>query len=166
MKKLPVISIISAMAPNRVIGRNNKLPWHLPADLQHFKQITMGKPMIMGRKTWESLPGLLPGRPHIVLTRDAGYTAEGAKVAHSLEQALHFADASTEVMIVGGANLYTQALSIAQRLYLTEIDVDVDGDTWFPEFDRKQWREIDREEHGADERNTSDYRFITLEKRQ
>ncbi|WP_456379635.1 type 3 dihydrofolate reductase [Thiolapillus sp.] len=164
MNQPPRISIIAAMARNRVIGKGNKLPWRLPADLQHFKRITMGKPMIMGRKTWESLPGLLPGRPHIVVSRNRDHQAPGASLAHSLEAAIRQAGNVPEIMIVGGANLYAQALSLAQRIYLTEIDLDVEGDAWFPEFDSVQWRETSREEHRADENNPVDYRFITLEK--
>ncbi|WP_456404421.1 type 3 dihydrofolate reductase [Thiolapillus sp.] len=164
MSKSPIISIIAAMARNRVIGKDNGLPWRLPADLQHFKQITMGKPMIMGRKTWESLPGLLPGRPHIVVTRNPDYNAEGATVVHSLEEGFAAAGDADEIMIVGGANLYAQALSHAQRMYLTQIDVEVDGDAWFPEYDLGKWRETASETHPANEKNPFDYLFITLEK--
>ena len=160
----PLISIISAMARNRVIGHENRLPWHLPADLQRFKAITMGKPMVMGRKTWESLPGLLPGRPHIVVSRNRDYRAEGARVVHSLEEAIDAAGRVEELMIVGGANLYTQALSHARRMYLTLIDAEVEGDTWFPAFDTDEWQEAAREVHRADEHNPYDYQFITLEK--
>ncbi len=160
----PLISIISAMARNRVIGHENRLPWHLPADLQHFKAVTMGKPMVMGRKTWESLPGLLPGRPHIVVSRNWDYRAEGAKVVHSLEEAIEAAGQVDELMIVGGANLYAQALSLARRMYLTLIDVEVEGDAWFPAFDMDEWRETAREGHQADQQNPHDYQFITLEK--
>ena len=158
------LTIIAAMARNRVIGKDNRLPWYLPADLQHFKKITMGKPMIMGRRTWESLPGLLPGRRHIVITRDLAYKADGAEVAHSLEQAIQLAGDVEESMLVGGANLYAQALDIADRMQLTEIDLDVDGDAWFPEFDRSVWREVERQKHERDEKNQSSYSFVTLEK--
>jgi dihydrofolate reductase len=164
MSKSPIISIITAMAHDRVIGKDNRLPWYLPADLQHFKQITMGKPMIMGRKTWESLPGLLPGRSHIVVTRNTGYVAQGATVAHSLENAIGQAGDVNEIMIVGGANLYAQALSLAQRIYLTEIDLAIDGDAWFPAFDATGWRESSREKHAADDNNPVAYQFITLER--
>jgi len=164
MNSAPIISIIAAMAHDRIIGRDNRLPWRLPADLQHFKQITMGKPMIMGRKTWESLPGLLPGRPHIVVTRNPDYLAEGAQVVHSLEEGFDSAGEVAEIMIVGGANLYAQALSHARRMYLTQIDTHVEGDAWFPAFDTSEWRETGREGHVADEKNPYDYQFITLEK--
>ena len=125
----------------------------------------MGKPMIMGRKTWESLPGLLPGRPHIVLTRDTDYQAAGADTAHSLEEAIGLAQDSTEIMIIGGANLYAQSLSLAQRLYLTIIDAHFDGDAYFPDVDKSLWQEIHREHHPSDEKNAYEYEFLTLEKK-
>lgn len=156
----PIVSLIAAMARNRVIGRDNKLPWHLPADLARFKSLTMGKPMIMGRKTWESLPGLLPGRPHIVVSRDPGYIAEGAQVAHSLTQAIQLAgELGDEVMIIGGANLYGQALELADQLYLTLVDAEVEGDAFFPAFDPSVWRQVSCEEHAPDERNRFGYSF-------
>ena len=158
------LSIIAAMANDRVIGRQNRLPWHLPADLQHFKRVTMGKPMIMGRKTWESLPGLLPGRRHIVVTRDPGYQAKGAELAHSLEQAIAMAGAVDEIMVVGGAELYRQALDRADRVYLTEIDLEVEGDAWFPEFDQSTWRETERQAHSADDQNHWPYAFVILDR--
>ena len=163
MKNSP-LSIIAAVARNRVIGRNNRLPWRLPADLQHFKRITMGKPMIMGRKTWESLPGLLPGRRHIVVTRDPNYHAEGADVSHILDQALSLAGDVNEIMLVGGANLYAQAMALTSRLYLTEIDTEVEGDAWFPEFAPAEWREVSREAHPADGQNPYSYTFRILER--
>ncbi len=160
----PLVSIISAMARDRVIGHENRLPWHLPADLAHFKAVTMGKPMIMGRKTWESLPGLLPGRPHIVVSRNPDYRAEGARVTHSLEEAIQAAGDVEEVMIVGGANLYAQALTLARRMYLTFIDAEVRGDAYFPAFDSGYWRELSRETHAADARNPFPYTFSVLER--
>ncbi len=160
----PPLSIIAAMAHNRVIGKDNRLPWNLPADLQHFKRITMGKPMIMGRKTWESLPGLLPGRRHIVVTGDPDYQADGAEVVHSLEQAISQAGDVDEVMLVGGANLYAQALALASRLYLTEIDAEVDGDAWFPEFDPAEWQEVSREACPGDEQNQYSCVFTVLDR--
>ena len=159
-----MLSIVVAVARNGVIGRENRLPWRLPADLRHFKQVTMGKPMIMGRRTWESLPGLLPGRRHIVLSRDPGYLAEGAEVATSLEQALELAGDAAEVMIIGGARLYEQALPLAERLYLTEVDAEIEGDAHFPEFDSSRWREIAVSEHPADERNEYSCCFRVLER--
>ncbi|MEA3302707.1 MAG: dihydrofolate reductase, partial [Pseudomonadota bacterium] len=135
MPKKPQISLIWAMARNRVIGRDNNLPWHLPADLQHFKRLTMGKPIVMGRKTWESLPGVLPNRRHIVVTRQSGYCADGAETAPGLQQAIELAGTVDEVMIVGGAALYKLALPIADQLYMTLVDADIEGDASFPEFD-------------------------------
>ncbi len=161
----PVISIISAMARNRVIGKDNRLPWHLPADLQHFKQITMGKPMIMGRKTWESLPGLLPGRPHIVVSRNRDYIAAGARVVHSLEEAIRAAGEAEEIMIVGGANLYAQALPRAGRMYLTFVEAEIAGDAYFPTFDAAQWQERERQTCPADEKNPFACQFVRLDRR-
>ncbi len=160
----PRISLIAAMANNHVIGRDNTLPWRLSADLKRFKQITMGKPMLMGRKTWESLPGLLPGRRHIVITRNPDYLAAGAEVAHSLEGAIAVAGDVAEIMVVGGAHLYQQALSVADRLYLTLIDADIDGDAFFPPLDDSGWRETSSEDHEPDETNRFRYRFVTLER--
>ena len=160
-----MMSIIAAVARNGVIGRDNRLPWRLPADLARFKAVTMGKPMIMGRRTWESLPGLLPGRRHIVLTRDPGYVAEGIERAGSLQEALSLAGPVEEVMVIGGAQLYRQVLPLAQRIYLTRLELEVAGDAHFPDLDPAQWREVARESHQADERHPCDYHFITLERR-
>ena len=152
------------MARNRVIGLDNKLPWHLPADLRHFKEVTLGKPIIMGRRTWESLPGLLPERRHIVITRQQDYVAEGAETAASLDAAIALAGDVDEVMIVGGANLYAQALPIADRLYVTLVDAEVDGDAIFPDFDMDAWRVIDESSAPADGKNRYNLRFLTLER--
>ncbi len=149
------------MTRNRIIGRNNELPWHLPADLKHFKALTMGKPMIMGRKTWESLPGLLPGRQHIVVSRNPDYVAQDAILALSLDEAIAAAGDAPEVMIIGGANLYQQALEIANTLYITLIDTEVDGDVSFPQLDKTVWTQSQFEHHSADEKNPHDYSFIT-----
>jgi dihydrofolate reductase len=158
------LSLIAAMAENRVIGHENRLPWHLPADLQHFKAITLGKPVLMGRKTWESLGRPLPGRTNIVITRDAGYVAEGCVVAHSLEEALRAAGEAAEVMVIGGAQLYRQALPLADTLYLTLVHAEFRGDTRFPAWQPKDWRETARIDHVADDRNPHAYSFITLER--
>jgi dihydrofolate reductase len=160
----PRISLVVAMACNRVIGRDKVLPWHLPADLRHFKALTMGKPMIMGRRTWESLPGLLPGRRHIVVTRNPDYRAAGAEVVHSLDEAIVAAHPAEEIMVVGGANLYAQALPMAERIYLTLIDAEIDGDTRFPSWDADEWVETASDSHPADDRNAYACRFVTLEK--
>lgn len=164
MQKSPIISLIAAMDENRVIGCDNRLPWRLPADLQHFKRLTMGKPMLMGRKTWESLPGLLPGRTHIVISANPDYAAEGCLLVHSVEQALAAAGDAEEIMVVGGANLYRQLLPLADRLYLTQVHTRVTGDAWFPDYRAETWRELEREEHPADERNPIAYSFVTLER--
>ncbi|MEJ2316213.1 MAG: dihydrofolate reductase [Gammaproteobacteria bacterium] len=160
----PRVSLIWAMARNRVIGRDNSLPWHLPADLQHFKELTLGKPIIMGRKTWESLPGLLPGRRHIVVTRRQNYVAEGAETAADLDAAIALAGDVDEIMIVGGATLYAEALPIAGRLYMTLVDADVDGDAFFPAFDMAAWHVIDESSAPADEKNRYGLSFLTLER--
>ncbi len=159
MKK-PVISLIVAMANNRVIGKDNQMPWHLPADLKHFKSVTMGKPIIMGRKTYESIGRPLPGRKNIVISRNADYQAAGCEMANSLESALELVADVEEVMIIGGGFLYQQALALANKLYLTFIDLTVDGDTYFPEFEHLDLREVKREKHRADESNPYDYEFV------
>lgn len=152
------------MARNRVIGRDNKLPWHLPADLRHFKELTLGKPIIMGRKTWESLPGLLPDRRHIVVTRRQDYVAEGAETAADLDAAIALAGNVEEIMIVGGATLYAEALPVADRLYVTLVDAEIDGDAYFPDFDMDAWKVIEESGMPADEKNRYDLRFLTLER--
>ena len=159
------ISLIVALARNRVIGRDNQLPWRLSADLQHFKRLTMGKPIVMGRKTCESIGRPLPGRTNIVVTRDSSFSAAGCRVVHSIDAALVAAGGADEVMIMGGENLYSQLLPRADRLYLTEVQADVSGDAWFPEFDQTQWQELERESHRADEKNEFDYDFVVLVRR-
>lgn len=159
-----MISIIAALSENRVIGHRNRLPWHLPADLRHFKGLTVGKPIVMGRRTWESLPGLLPNRLHIVVTADRAYRAEGCLLVHSLDQALEAAAGVPEVMIVGGATLYAQILPRAQRMYLTLVHANLAGDVFFPDFDNREWRELERESHAEDERNLYPYTFLTLQR--
>ena len=165
MKPLSNLSIIAALSDNRVIGRDNRLPWRMPADLAHFKRLTMGKPIIMGRRTWESLPGLLPHRTPVVVTRDRDYVAEGGFVVHSIEEAFRFAGDAEEMMVIGGANLYTQTLPLASRMYLTLIHEQIDGDTRFPDYPEMHWREVSREKHAADERNPYPYSFVELERR-
>lgn len=165
MKPLPNLSIIAALSENGVIGCDNKLPWRMPADLAHFKRLTTGKPIIMGRRTWESLPGLLPYRTHVVVTRDRDYVAEGGFVVHSIQQAIDFAGDADEMMAVGGANLYAQTLPLASRMYLTIVHDYFDGDTTFPDYEEDDWREVSREKHGADERNPHAYSFVVLERR-
>jgi dihydrofolate reductase len=158
------LALIAALDRNGLIGRDNALPWHLPADLQHFKRTTLGKPILMGRKTWESLGRPLPGRHNIVLTRDPGYRVEGATVVTSLDAALAAAGDADEVMVIGGAALYATLLPRADRLYLTRIDAAFAGDAWFPEIALDEWREVARETHAPDERNPYPYTFVTLER--
>lgn len=158
------ISVIVAMAANRVIGHENRLPWHLPADLKHFKATTLGKPVVMGRRTWESIGRPLPGRTNIVITRDTAYTAEGCVVVHSLDEGIRAAGEAAEVMIIGGAGLYRQALPLADTLYLTLIHGEFAGDTHFPEWRQDAWRETGRVDHEPDENNSHAYSFITLER--
>ena len=165
MRPLPNLSIIAALSDNRVIGRDNRLPWHMPADLAHFKRLTMGKPIIMGRRTWESLPGLLPHRTHVIVTRDREYAAQGGLVVHSIQQALDLVGDADEMMVVGGANLYAQTLPLASRMYLTVLHARFEGDTVFPDYDEAEWREVERESHPADERNPHAYTFLDLERR-
>jgi dihydrofolate reductase len=160
---LPLISIVAALAENRVIGLGNRLPWHLPADLARFKRLTLDKPVVMGRRTWESLPGLLPRRTHIVITRDLSYRAEGCLVVHSPEAALAAVDAP-EVMIVGGEQLYRAMLPVASRMYLTLVAVRLEGDAFFPEWLPDRWKESAREAHPRDERNPFHLTFLTLER--
>ena len=152
------------MDRNRLIGRDNALPWRLPADLAHFRNITMGKPVVMGRKTFESIGRPLPGRTNIVLTRSLDFSAEGVLVADSLESALDLAGDAAEVFVIGGGAVYEQALPQAQRLYLTLVDDEFEGDAWFPAIVPTQWREVERSRHGADERNPHDYSFVVFEK--
>lgn len=156
------ISLILAMSRNRVIGRDNQLPWHLPADLAHFKATTMGKPILMGRKTWESIGNALTGRKNIVLTGQAGYTAEGATVVNNIDEAIAACESADELMVIGGAGVYQAFLPRAQKIYLTLIDEDFEGDTLFPRLDENEWREESREENRADEKNKYDYTYRVL----
>lgn len=158
----PILSVVAAVADNQVIGRCNALPWHLPADLAHFKQLTLDKPILMGRRTWESLPGLLPRRHHLVLTRDPRYRAEGCTLVGSLEAALDAAGSAPELMIVGGVSLYAQTLPLAARLYLTRVHAQPEGDTYFPAWDPADWIERSREERPADDRNPIAMTFLFL----
>ena len=158
------MSIVVAMAANGVIGRDNQLPWHLPADLKHFKQTTMGKPILMGRKTWESIGRPLPGRTNIVITRDSSYSAAGCEVVNSIDAAIAAAGEQDEVMVIGGAELYRQVLSDTDTIYLTRIHEAFDGDTCFPELRNTEWHQVERVDHEADEKNSHDYSFIRLDR--
>ncbi len=160
-----MLSFIVAMDRNRLIGNNNQLPWHLPADLSHFKQITIGKPIVMGRKTWESIGRPLPGRLNIVLTRTPGLEIDGVEVVHSLQQAQSLLEPSAELMVIGGSTIYQMLLDKVERIYLTQVDAEFEGDCWFPEIDMGQWQETEVAEHPADEKNRYDCRFITLQRK-
>lgn len=140
----PRLSIIAAMAKNRAIGIDNTLPWRLPEDLKHFKALTLGHHILMGRKTWESLPGKLPGRTSVVITRSRDLEAPGCLVVNSIEDAIAACEGDDEVFFIGGAELYRQALDVADRLYLTEIRTEFDGDAFFPEFSPDLWQETER----------------------
>ena len=163
MTATPEIIFVLARARNGVIGRDGDLPWRIPADLKHFKALTQGAPMLMGRKTFESLPGLLPGRRHIVLTRDPAWAAEGAEVVHSVEAAIAAADAD-RLSVVGGAEIYALLLPHADRIELTEVDDESDGDTIVPAFDPAVWREDARETHAAADGRPG-FAFVTLRRR-
>lgn len=155
----PSLALIVAMDKNRLIGRDGDLPWRLPNDLAHFKRTTMGKPILMGRKTWDSLGRPLPGRQNIVLTRDELFSAEGADVAHDLDAALTLAAEQEQVMMIGGAQLYELALPLAKVLYVTHVDAALEGDTWFPKINWDEWEQVSREAHPADEKNEYPHEF-------
>ena len=158
------ISIIAAMADNGTIGNDNQLPWHLPADLKWFRQQTTGKPVLMGRKTYDSIGKPLPKRRNIVISRDASLTIEGCEVVTSTAKALELCAGADEVMIIGGASFYEQMLPHADRLYLTLVHANIAGDAKFPEIDFRQWRKIERIDHQADEANAFDYSFVIYER--
>lgn len=157
------ISVISALAKNRVIGINNSLPWRLPEDLQHFKSLTMGHHILMGRKTYESIGKPLPGRTTVIVTRGGYRAPEGVKIAHSLSEAIDACGDDDEIFFVGGAQLYEQALPLADRLYLTEIQADVEGDAWFPDYDKSQWQETGRDPR-HDDKSGMDYHFVVYDR--
>ncbi|TQV89123.1 type 3 dihydrofolate reductase [Aliikangiella coralliicola] len=159
----PVISLVCAMAKNRVIGKDNQMPWHLPADLKHFKSVTLGKPIVMGRKTYESIGRPLPGRRNIVISRNSDYQVEGCDTATSLESALALLEGVEEVMVIGGGRIYSQALAMADKLFLTFIDLDIEGDTHFPEFEHLALNEVKREIHEPDEKNLYRCEFVDFE---
>ncbi|NRD72598.1 type 3 dihydrofolate reductase [Shewanella sp. VB17] len=154
------IALIAAMANHRVIGKDNQMPWHLPEDLRHFKAVTLGKPIVMGRKTFDSIGRPLPGRHNIVISRQEGLTIEGTTCVTSFEAAIKAAGDIEELVVIGGGQLYVSTLAIADKLYLTEISLDVAGDTFFPEWDDGSWLKVDEENALSDE--GLKYRFINL----
>lgn len=161
----PILSFIAAVARNGVIGVRNTLPWHLPADLKHFKHLTLGKPILMGRATHQSLGRPLPGRDNIVITRDLAYPAPGCTLVHSVDQALAVANGAEELMVIGGAQLYAQLLPQAQRLYLTLVHGHYAGDAYFPRYEPAHWHELSRDDHPIDANHAVAYSFVTLERR-
>jgi len=160
-----IISIISAMDKNRIIGKDNRLPWALPADLNYFKKQTEGKPIIMGSKTYESIGRPLPNRKNIVMSFDKSYSAPGCTVVTSIKEALKEAQPAEEVMVSGGASVYKQFLPLANRLYLTFINNSFEGDARFPKFDILEWEEISREDHEPDNKNKYAYSFVIYQRR-
>lgn len=159
-----IISIIAAMGEQREIGMENRLPWRLPADMQWFRRHTLGKPVLMGRNTFESIGKPLPGRRNIILTRERDYRVEGAQVVHHLEEAIGSADGAPELMVIGGAALYEQVLPMADRLYLTLVHARFPADSWFPDFGKSQWKQLERTERPADGDNPYACSFIILER--
>ena len=160
-----IISMIAAMDRKHLIGNNNQLPWHLPADFAHFKSTTMGKPIVMGRKTFESIGKPLPGRSNIVLSRNPETQFDGVVCVNRFEDALAAVPDAEEIMIIGGSTIYEMLLPQANRLYLTFVDAEFEGDAWFPKFDVNQWFESESVVRQADEKNAYDCRFVTLEKK-
>ncbi|MFJ7469722.1 dihydrofolate reductase [Peribacillus frigoritolerans] len=161
-----MISLMVAMDQNRVIGKNNKLPWHLPADLQYFKKVTMGHPIVMGRKTFESIGRVLPGRENVIVTRNQEFKAEGCVVLHDIAQIKMFADNhDEEVFVIGGAEIFKEILPFTDRLYITEIHETFEGDTFFPEIDENEWDEISSNPGEIDEKNRFAHDFIILQKK-
>ena len=155
------VTLIAAMGRNNAIGLDGAMPWHLPAELQHFKLATMGKAILMGRKTWQSIGRPLPGRQNIVISRNPAFSATGATVTASLSSAIEIAQAN-EIMVIGGGQLYALALPLAQRMLLTLIDIEPSADTWFPKWDSGQWQQTEDKHFQADEKNKLAYRIVEL----
>jgi len=159
------ISLLVAMASNRTIGMENTLPWHLPADLRHFKALTIGHHIVMGRKTFDSIGKPLPGRVSVVITRNPSYSPLGVTVVNSLDTAITACGDDDEIFVIGGAEIYRQAINIADRIYLTEIDADIAGDAHFAEFDKAEWQETERVSHAPDEKNSYPYHFVIFDRK-
>ena len=160
-----MISIIVAVAQNGVIGCHNKLIWHISEDLKHFKQITTSHPVIMGRKTFESIGKTLPNRENVIITRQNDYVVNGAKVVNSLTEAINLFDKSQEIFVIGGGEIYNEAIKIADKIYLTEVYRDYDGDTFFPNWDRTQWNIIDRQDFQSGQNYDGSFSFIEYERK-
>ena len=159
------VSLVVAAAKNNVIGRDGELPWHLPDDLRHFKRLTTGKPIIMGRRTFESIGRPLPDRHNIVMTRDPDYAAAGCDVVTSVSDALKLAGDDSEVMVIGGGQVYLDFLHRADRIYMTRVQAEIDGDTYFPEIDPNEWQLVSSEHHDADEKNAYAFEMMVFERR-
>lgn len=159
-----IVSLIAAMDKNRLIGRKNGLPWYLPADFKHFKEVTMGKPVVMGRKTFESIGRPLPGRKNIVISR-SGFSEEGIVVVNSIDAAWNEVGKVEEVMVIGGENLYSQILPLADKMYLTHVDADCDGDAWFPAFDTEEWDVLSEQNFAADEKNNYSFKVVAYQRK-
>ncbi len=164
------IALVVAMAENRAIGKDGNLPWRLPSDMRYFRKVTMGKPIVMGRRTFESLGRVLDGRLNIILTRDRDFAVPGAVVAHSLTEGLDAARAAAakvgieEIMVIGGEGVFREVLPRTDRIYLTEVHAAPEADTWFPEFDASAWREVSREMHKAGPKDDHDFSFVVLDR--
>jgi dihydrofolate reductase len=161
----PIITLIVAVADSGVIGRDNALPWHLPEDLKRFKRLTLGKPIVMGRKTFESIGKPLPGRQNIVVTRDTNYGRDGVTVVHDIDSVLRAAGDAAEIMVIGGADLFRRFLARATRIHLTRVHGDIAGDVMWPALDIREWEVVERERHDADERHAYSMTFEVWEKR-
>jgi dihydrofolate reductase len=162
---MTILSLIAAHAKNRVIGKDNAMPWHLPADLAYFKKVTLGKPIIMGRKTYESIGRPLPGRMNIIISRDPSYQVQGCETVTSVEQALLLIQAVDEVMVIGGGSIYEHCLPFADKLYITHIDAEIEGDTYFPFYDTDHdWQKIASELYPADDKNKFSLEFSVYQK--
>jgi dihydrofolate reductase len=167
----PIIALVVAMGENGAIGKDGELPWRLSSDMRYFRKVTMGKPIVMGRRTFESLPRVLDGRLNIVLTRSSAFAAPGAVMAHDLEEALELARREAEqsevdeIMVIGGAEVFRAVLPQSGRIYLTEVNAAPDADTWFPDFDRSEWRETSRAAHPAGPKDDHAFSFVVLERK-
>jgi len=165
LKEMNQISIVVAISENNAIGKDNQLLWHLPADLKHFKNITTGHTIIMGRKTYDSIGKPLPNRRNIIITRQTGLQLEGVEVVNSLEEALALCENEAEIFVIGGAEIYRHAISICHRIYLTRVHQEFEADAFFPELDNETWKEVEKVDHLPDEKNKFAYTFSTLERR-
>lgn len=160
-----IISFIVAMGKNRIIGKNSSLPWNMPADMKRFRDLTAGKPMIMGRKTFESIGRPLPNRTNIIITRDKNCKVKGCVVAHSVDEAIKAAGNAPEAMVIGGFQIFKEFFPIANKIYLTVIGNNFEGDTYFPEYNKSEWKETEKEEYKKDGENPYDYTFLVLERK-